>query len=153
MTSLLVNRELVAESIYVLVDLGILLDEGVGAWNVRFGLVVVVIADEVFDGVVGEELGELARELCGERLVVRDDERRPAGLLDYPRHRVRLPRSRHAQQGLGFQASVEARGELFYGLRLVAGRLVFAVYPEPATRRILHAKTSGSLVDREASRL
>jgi hypothetical protein len=42
---------------------------------------------------------------------------------------------------------------LFYGLRLVAGRLVFAVYPEPAARRILHAKTSGSLVDREALRL
>jgi hypothetical protein len=41
---------------------------------------------------------------------------------------------------------------LCYGPRLVAGRLVFAVYPEPAPHRILHAKTSGSLVDREASR-
>ena len=63
------------QTVYVLVDLGVLLDKGVRARDVGLGLVVVVVADEVLDGVVGEELGELAGELRGERLVVRDDER------------------------------------------------------------------------------
>ena len=53
-------RRVVAQPIYILIDLGVLLDEGVRARDVRLGLVVVVVADEVLDGVVGEELGELA---------------------------------------------------------------------------------------------
>jgi hypothetical protein len=54
-------RRGVPEAVYVLVDLGVLLDEGVGARDVGLRLVVVVVGDEVLDGVVGEELGELAR--------------------------------------------------------------------------------------------
>src|SRR5215210_8977635 len=146
-------RRRVPEAVDVLVDLGVLLDKRIRARDVRLGLVVVVVTNEVLDGVVGEEIGELAGKLRGERLVVRDDERGPAGLLDHARHRVGLPGPRNTEQGLGLQASIEARRELFYSLRLVAGRLVFAVYPEPATRRILHAKTSEPLVDGEASRL
>ena len=53
-------------------------------------------------------VGELAGELRGERLVVRDDERRPAGLLDHTGHRVRLPRPRDTEQGLGLQAFIQA---------------------------------------------
>ena len=60
---------------------GVLLDVRVGRGQVRLGLVVVVVRDEVLDGVVGEELAELVAELRGERLVVRDHERRP---LDRP---------------------------------------------------------------------
>ena len=44
--------------------------------DVRLGLVVVVVGDEVLDGVFGEELAELVAELGGQRLVVRDHERR-----------------------------------------------------------------------------
>ena len=43
----------------LLVDRGVLLDEGVGLRKVGFGLVVVVIGDEVLDRVVGEEILEL----------------------------------------------------------------------------------------------
>ena len=43
-----------------LVNRGFLLDIGVGPGDVGFGLVVVVIADEVFDRVVREEALELA---------------------------------------------------------------------------------------------
>ena len=53
-----------------------LLDVGVRARHVGFGLVVVVIGDEVFDGVVREEALELAVELRCQRLVRREDERR-----------------------------------------------------------------------------
>ena len=44
--------------------------------QVRLGLVVVEVADEVLDRVVREELAELGVELGGERLVVGEDERR-----------------------------------------------------------------------------
>jgi hypothetical protein len=57
----------VPQAVYVLVDLGVLLDERVGPRDVGLGLVVVVVGDEVLDGVVREELGELVRELRGER--------------------------------------------------------------------------------------
>ena len=52
------------------------LDVGVGARHVGFGLVVVVVGDEVLDRVVGEEALELAVELGGQRLVRRQDQRR-----------------------------------------------------------------------------
>ena len=46
--------------------------------DVRLGLVVVVVADEVLDRVVGKELAELVAELRRQRLVVRDHQRRLA---------------------------------------------------------------------------
>src|SRR5215218_3647771 len=124
------TRRRVSKPIYVLVDLGVLLDEGVRARDVGLGLVVVVVGDEVLDGVVREELGEFAGELGGERLVVRDDERGTAGLLDDAGHRVGLAGTGDAEQGLGTHPGIQTGGELLYGLRLVAGRLVFAAYLE-----------------------
>ena len=53
--------------------LRVLLDVGVAARQVRLGLVVVEVADEVLDRVVGEEVAELAVELRGEGLVVGQD--------------------------------------------------------------------------------
>jgi hypothetical protein len=88
----------VPEPVDVLVDLGVLLDKGVRARDVRLGLVVVVVGDEVLHGVVREEVGELAGELGRERLVVRDHERGPPDLLDDPGHRVRLARPRDPEQ-------------------------------------------------------
>ena len=118
------------EPVDVLVDLGVLLDKGVRARDVRLGLVVVVVGDEVLHGVVREEVGELAGELGGQGLVVRDHERGPPDLLDDPGHRVRLARPGDAEKRLRPQPGVQPGGELLYGLRLVAGRSVLAVYPE-----------------------
>ncbi len=67
-----------AQAVDVLVDRGVFLDVDVALRDVRFGLVVVVVADEVVDGVVREEALELLVELGRERLVVREDERRLA---------------------------------------------------------------------------
>ena len=80
------ERRRVAHPIDLLVDDRVLLDERVGRRDVGLGLVVVVVADEVVDRVVGEQLLELAVELRREDLVVRDDQRRP---LDLPRSRWR----------------------------------------------------------------
>ena len=102
----------------------VLLDVEVGLRDVRLGLVVVVVGDEVLDGVLGEELAELVAELRGERLVVRDHERRALDLLDHPGHRRRLAGPGRAEQRLTAVRRARGLGELRDRLRLVAGRAV-----------------------------
>ena len=74
----------------VLVDRRVLLDVRVGRRHVRLGLVVVVVRNEVLDRVVREELAHLAVELRGERLVVREDQRRSLERFDHVRHGERV---------------------------------------------------------------
>ena len=106
----------------VFVDGCILLDEGVGRRHVCFGLVIVVIRNEVFHRVLRKERLELAVQLGRQRLVVRQHERRPLHLLNHVGDGKRLSRSRDAQQGLMSQAAGESIDELLDGLRLIAGR-------------------------------
>ena len=113
-TSRRVNRfdvARVAQPVDVVVPRGVLLDVEVGLRDVRLGLVVVVVRDEVLDRVVREELAELVAELRRERLVVGDDQRRPADLLDRPRHRRRLAGAGRADQRLVALACLEPLGE------------------------------------------
>ena len=114
----------VPQPVDVVVPRRVLLDVEVGLRDVRLRLVVVVVGDEVLDGVRREELAELVAELRGERLVVRDHERRPADLLDRPRHRRRLAGARRADERLEALAGQEALGERLDRARLVAGRAV-----------------------------
>ena len=67
----------VAQPLDLVVDRGVLLDVGVGLRDVGLGLVVVVVGDEVLDGVVRQQLAELVGELGGQGLVGRHDERGP----------------------------------------------------------------------------
>ena len=119
-------RRRVAHAVDLVVDDRVLLDVRVGRRDVRLGLVVVVVADEVLDGVVGEELLELAVELRRERLVVRDDQRRPLHLRDHVRDREGLARAGDAEQHLVAVAAAQARRELLDGPRLVARGLEVA---------------------------
>ena len=57
--------------------LRILFDESVGAGNVGFGLIVIEVADEIFDRVLGKEPFELRVKLRRQGFVVGDDQRRP----------------------------------------------------------------------------
>ena len=104
----------------VAVDRGVLLDVRVARGHVGFGLVVVVVRNEVLDGVLREELAHLAVELRRERLVVREDQRRPLHGADHARHCVRLARSRDAEQRLLREAVRQPVDELRDRLRLVA---------------------------------
>ena len=61
----------VAHAVDLLVDVGFLLDIGVGARDVGLRLVIVVVGDEILDRIVGKEAPELAVELRGKRLVGR----------------------------------------------------------------------------------
>ena len=97
-----------------------LLDVRVGGGDVGFGLVVVVVADEVLDRILGKEAPELLVQLGGQRLVVHHDQGRPVHLRNGVRHREGLARSGHAEQHLAAVAPVEALRELANRTRLVA---------------------------------
>ncbi len=119
-------RRRVPQTLDLGVDRGVLLDEGVGLRDVRLGLVVVVVADEVLDGVVGHELAELVRQLCREGLVVGEHQGRTLHRLDEPRGRGGLAGARRAEEHDVGLACVDARRQLGDRLRLIAARLVVA---------------------------
>ncbi len=106
----------------VLVDAGVFLDEQVARGHVGLGLVVVVVGDEVFHGIVREKFAELGIQLRGQGLVRRHHEGRPAQSGDDVGHGVGLARAGHAQQGLETHAGFDAIHQPFDGGRLVAGR-------------------------------
>ena len=109
------------QAVDVLVDRGVFLDVDVALRDVRLGLVVVVVADEVVDRVVRKELLELAVELGGQRLVVRQDQRRPLHGLDDVGHRERLARAGDAHQHLLLAIRAQTFDQRGDGLRLIAG--------------------------------
>jgi hypothetical protein len=117
-------RGRMSQPVDVVVDRGVLLDVEVGLRNVRLGLVVVVVGDEVLDRVRGEELAELVAELRRERLVVGDHQGGLLDLLDDPGHRRRLPRPGRAEKCLEPVPFADRARELGHGLRLVAGRRI-----------------------------
>ena len=124
-------RRRVAHAVDLLVDRGFLLDIGVGARDVGLGLVVVVVADEILDRVVGEERPELAVELRRQRLVGGEHQRRPLGLLDHLRHREGLAGAGDAEQHLGAVAALDALDQVGDRLRLIPLRIEAGLDDQP----------------------
>ena len=116
----------VAQPVDLVVDRRVLLDVGVARGDVGLGLVVVVVADEVLDPVLGEELPELVGQLGRQRLVGGDHQGRPLDLLDGPGDGGALPAPGDAQQGLEPVAPVDPLGQRLDGLGLVSGGLEVA---------------------------
>ena len=115
-------RRRVAHAVDLLVDRGILLDVGVGARDIGFRLVVIVIRDEILHRVVGEEALELAVELRRQGLVRRQDDRRPLRRLDHLRHGEGLARAGDAEQHLGAVVALGALDQVLDRGRLIALR-------------------------------
>ena len=113
-------RRRVAHAVDLLVDGGVLLDIGVGARDIGFGLVVVVVGDEILDRVVREEALELAVELGGQGLVVGEDQGRALGRLDDLGHGEGLAGAGDAEQHLGAVVALDALDQLGDRLGLVA---------------------------------
>ena len=107
----------------LVVDRGFLLDVGVAGRDVGFGLVVVVIADEILDGVLRKEPSELLEQLGRQGLVMCHHQRRAVHARDYLGHRVGLARPGDAQQHLVFVAAIQAVDELGHGPDLVTAKL------------------------------
>ena len=121
------TRGVVPQPVDLLVAGRVLLDVRIGPGEVGLRLEVVVVADEVLDRVLREELLELLVELGGEGLVVRHDQRRLLDGLDDLGGGERLPRARRAEQHLVAKAALDAVRQLGDRRRLVAGRLVGGV--------------------------
>ena len=110
----------VAQLVDLVVHRHVLFDIGIGAGDVAFRLVIVVIGHEVFDAVMGEEGAELVAKLRRQRLVVGDDQRGAVDVLDDVGHRERLAAARDADQHLGADAVLYPFGQFLDRLRLIA---------------------------------
>ena len=115
-----------AQLVEFVVDGGFFFDVEIGGGNVGFGLVVVVIRDEIFDRVVGEEILELVIELGGEGFVVGHDEGGAVGGFDDLGHGEGLARSGDAEQDLVLLAIEDTAQERLDGSGLVAAGFVVA---------------------------
>ena len=116
------RRAGMAQAVDLVVDGRVLLDVGVRRGDVRLGLVVVVIGDEVLHPVAGEELLELGGQLGGQRLVGLDDQGGPLDRLDGPGDGGRLARSGDAQQRLVPVPPLQTTDQPGDRLGLIAGR-------------------------------
>ena len=90
--------------------------------DVRLGLVVVVVRDEVLDRVVQEHLAQLVGELGGERLVGQHDQHRPLQPLRDPGHRGGLTGTGGAEQDRVRVPGLNPPLDVGDGRRLIAGR-------------------------------
>ncbi len=119
-------RRRMAHAVDLLVHRGVLLDIGVGARDIGFGLVVVVIRDEILDRVLGEEALHLGIELRGQCLVGGEDEGRALHCLDHLGHGEGLARAGDAEQDLVALSGADVLDQFLDRGRLVAGGFVFA---------------------------
>ena len=115
-------RRGMAHAVDLVVDQRVLLDVGVRLRDVGLGLVVVVVGDEVFHRVVGEERLELSVELGGQRLVGREHQGRPLHVGDDVGHRVRLARAGDPAQHRVRAARAHEGRQLLDRMRLVSLR-------------------------------
>src|SRR6266851_7984576 len=131
-----------AQLVELVVDGGFFFDVDVGGGNVGFGLVKIVVADEIFDGVLGKKAFEFVIKLGGQGFVVGEDERRAIHGFDDLGHREGLAGASDAEENLMLFAGIYAAHELVNGRGLVAARLVGAAQLELHERSLLLARWS-----------
>ena len=84
-------------------------------------MVVVVVANEIVNGIGGKEVAEFAVELSGQRFVVTQHERRSPHIGDHVCHRERLAGTGRTQEHLRGLARVEPFRQRFDRGGLVTG--------------------------------
>ena len=134
----------------VVVDRAVLLDIGVGLRDVRLGLVIVVVGDEVLDGVVRQHLPQLVGQLRGQCLVGGHHEGRPLQPLDQPGGGGRLAGAGGAEQHHVALPGADPPFEFVDGRGLVARRLMITDHLEAGAgaHRVLDSAVFGVSDDR-----
>ncbi len=84
----------------LVVDRHIFFDVSIGTGNVSFGLIVVVIRNEIFNCIFGEKGFEFLVKLSSECFIMGKNEGRALDLSDDVGHRERFARTCNAQQDL-----------------------------------------------------
>ena len=92
----------------MLVDRRVFLDKQITCGDVGFWLIVVVVGDEILDGILGEELPEFGVQLRSQCLVWRQNQRRTPHAGDHIGHGVGFSRTCDAEQCLKRQSVFEA---------------------------------------------
>jgi len=118
------------EFIYFLIDFRFLFYIEVPVRDISFRLVVVVIADEIFDGIVREKFLEFLVKLGGEGLVVADNERWFLNAFDDIGHCEGLAAAGDAQQGLMTVTFIQTFDQFINRLRLVTHHPKVGYNPE-----------------------
>ena len=86
-----------AHLLYVIINLGVFLDKGIGRRDIGLGLIIVIVRDKILDGVVREKLFEFAIELGSQCFVVRHDNGGTLQGLHHVGHGERFARTGHTQ--------------------------------------------------------
>ena len=135
----------VPHAVDLLIAARVLLDVRVGPSDVGLRLVVVVVADEVLDRVVREELAQLVGQLGGQRLVRRHDQGGSLHPLDQPGRGGRLAGAGRTEQDDVLLPGRDPALQLRDGRGLVTGRLVLADDLQPAVspRNLAHRPKLG----------
>ena len=120
----------------MVVDRGVFFDVQVRGGNIGLGLVIVVVGNEIFDGVGRKELAELAVELGREGLVGRHHQRWPLHLFNDIGDGEGLARASHPEQGLGVQPVPQPIHEAADRLGLVPRRREPRLKPESPLRHL-----------------
>ena len=113
------------QSVDLFVDTQVFLDVQVCTRDVRFGLVIVVVRDEILHGVVRKEGFHLRVQLRREGLIMAHDERRTIQLFYDIRHGKCLAATRHAEQYLRLCAGFNAVNQSLDSFRLIACRFIW----------------------------
>src|SRR5690606_35385422 len=116
-------RRCVPHPVDLLVYGRVFFNVSVCSWYVSFRLIVVVVADEILDRIVGEEALELGIELGGQGLVVRQDQGGALSLFNDLGHGEGLARAGDAQENLILLALIGLVDQFGDGGGLVAGGL------------------------------
>ena len=114
----------VPQFINLIVNGSILFNVGIAGWYVGFGLVVVIIGNEVLHRIIREELLHFAIQLPRQGLVVGKDQGRFIHVGNHIGDREGFPGPRCSQQDLGFLSLFNFLGQFGDGLGLVPGGLI-----------------------------
>jgi len=113
------RRGRVAQAVDFIVDGAVLFNVGIGAGDVGFGLVVIVVGNKILHRIVREERAELSAELGRQRLIVGQHQRGAVAPGDHVGHGKGLAAAGHTQQGLAAVAPLNPLYQLLNGLGLV----------------------------------
>ena len=86
-----------AQALDLVVYGAVLFNKRIRMRNIRLGLIIVVVRNEVLHGVIREKLAKLRAQLRRKGLIVRQHERRAVQLFDNARHGEGLARAGHAE--------------------------------------------------------
>ena len=114
----------------LIVDRRIFLYVGIGRRQIRFRLVVIVVTDEVADGILGEQFAKLVIKLRRQRFVRRHDKRRLVDPSNHIGHRKRLTGTGDAEQHLVPPIGIQSLDQFLNGLRLIALGFILCNYSE-----------------------